>query len=77
MGGYINIKLFIITARNMNESESSLGHVEFQGLRARCPCPDSGWEEPGRWGLVGEGIRLVWETQSHEHLGWIPAFGGH
>lgn len=67
------IKLFALTARNMKESESSLGHVEFQGLR----CPDGGWEKPGRWGLVGVGISLGLESQSPDHSGWIPAFGGH
>lgn len=61
----------------MKESESSLGHVEFQGLRARRPCPDGGWEKPGRWGLVGVGISMGLESQSQEHSGWIPAFGGH
>lgn len=71
------IKLFTITAKNTKESESSLGHVELQGLGTRHPCPDCGWEEPGRWGLVGVGLRLMLETQRHEHSGWIPAFGGH
>lgn len=69
------IKLFTITAKNTKES--SLGHVEFQGLGTRHPCPDCGWEEPGRWGLVGVGLRLMLETQRHERSGWIPASGGH
>lgn len=38
------IKLVTVTVRNMKESESSLGHVELRGLRARHSCPDGGWK---------------------------------